>query len=65
MRMKTVSLTAAFVLAGATVASAGCNWSKDVVAQTPVDHGKMTRVEVAEAPVDAWLIQYLEAWQNA
>lgn len=64
MRMKTVSLTAAFLLAGATVASA-CNWSKDTVAQTPVDYEKLTKVEMAEAPVDAWLIEYLEAWQDA
>lgn len=64
MRMKTVSLTAAFLLAGATVASA-CSWSKDAVAQTPVDYDKLTKVELAEIPVDAWLIEYLEDWRNA
>lgn len=64
MRMKTLSLTAAFLLAGATVASA-CNWMKDTVAQTPVDYEKLNKVQMAEAPVDAWLIKYLEAWEQA
>ena len=64
MRMKTLSLTAAFLLAGATVASA-CNWAKDTVAQTPVDYEKLSKVQMAEAPVDAWLIKYLEAWEQA
>ena len=64
MRMKTLSLAAAFVLAGATAASA-CNWMKDTVAQTPVDYDKLKKVQTAEAPVDAWLIKYLEAWEQA
>ena len=64
MRMKTLSLTAAFLLAGATVASA-CNWMKDTVAQTPVDYEKLNKVQMAEVPVDAWLIAYLEAWEQA
>jgi hypothetical protein len=64
MPIKAVSVAAALFLAGATAASA-CNWSRDTVAQTPVDYSKMTKVEVAQAPVDAWLIKYLDAWQKA
>ena len=64
MRMRTWPLAAAILLAAATTASA-CNWMKDTVAQTPVEYDKMTKIEVAKAPVDAWLIKYLEAWQNA
>ncbi|MBO6554417.1 MAG: hypothetical protein JJ926_14450 [Roseitalea sp.] len=64
MRMTTLSVAAALFLAGATAASA-CNWSKQSVAQTPVDYSKVTKVEVAQAPVDAWLIKYLDAWEKA
>ena len=65
MRMKTLSLTAAFFLAAATAASA-CNWSKDTVAQTPVDTKKMSEpVQMAQAPVDLWLVDYLKAWEQA
>jgi hypothetical protein len=33
--------------------------------QTPVDYSALKKVQVAEVPVDAWLIKYLDAWQNA
>lgn len=64
MLTKTLSLAAAFLLAGATIASA-CNWMKDTVAQTPVDYDKLQKVHTAQVPVDAWLIEYLEAWEQA
>ncbi|WP_306120610.1 MULTISPECIES: hypothetical protein [unclassified Roseitalea] len=65
MPMKTLSLTAAFFLAAATAASAQCSWSKQTVAQTPVDTKKMSQTQMAEAPVDLWLVEYLEAWEQA
>lgn len=59
--MKTLTLAAAFTLAAATAASA-CNWSKDAVAySTPAETTHMSqKVEMAKAPVDAWLIRYLD-----
>lgn len=33
--------------------------------QTPVDYSALKKVEVAEVPVDAWLIKYLDAWRKA
>lgn len=33
--------------------------------QTPVDYSKLEMKQVAEIPVDAWLIKYLEEWQKA
>lgn len=62
MRMKTISLAAAFTFAATAVASAGCSWSKhDAMAYTPVDTEKaIERMETAQAPVDAWLINHRE-----
>ena len=67
MRMTTLTLAAAFTLsASSAFAMGGCNWSKQTVAQTPVDTRKLTmEVTSAETPVDAWLIKYLDAWQKA
>ena len=62
MRMKTISLAAAFTFAATAVASA-CSWgsSHDTMAYTPVDTKKaVERIETAKAPVDAWLIHHLE-----
>lgn len=65
MLTKTLSITAAFLLLGATAASA-CNWSKDATAYTPIDTGKLSEpVQTAKAPVDAWLIKYLHEWEQA
>ncbi|MEM0900343.1 MAG: hypothetical protein AAGI92_10395 [Pseudomonadota bacterium] len=67
MRMTTLTLAAAFAVS-ATAASA-CGWSgaKQTVAEAPANMTKMThKMEVAKAaPVDAWLIKYLEEWQKA
>jgi hypothetical protein len=64
MRLMILSLAAAFAL-GTTAASA-CSWNKAKVAQTDVDMKKvMQEHEVAQAPVDAWLIEYLDAWEKA
>lgn len=67
MRMTTLSLAAVFTIAAASTASAGCNWSKDTVAQSTIDMkpAMEQHVETAQAPVDAWLIKYLEDWQKA
>ncbi len=68
MRMTTLTLAAAFTLsASSAFAMGGCNWGKhEAVAQTPVDTSKLTtEVAAAPAPVDAWLIKYLDAWQKA
>ena len=65
MPTKTLSVAAAFMLLGATAASA-CNWSKDAMAYTPVDTKKLTMpTETAKAPVDGWLVKYLEEWNKA
>lgn len=66
MPTKTLSVTAALLLFGATTAAAGCNWGKDAMAYTPVDTEKLAAsVETASMPVDAWLVKYLENWQQA
>jgi len=58
-----LGLAAALFVSGSAIACP----MHDVVAknQTPVDYSKLKSVEVAKAPVDAWLIKYLDAWQNA
>lgn len=33
--------------------------------QTPVDYSALKKVQVAEVPVDAWLIKYLDEWRKA
>ena len=50
MRMKTISLAAAFTFAATAVASAGCSWGSahDAMAYTPVDTKKA--VERTEKP---------------
>lgn len=65
MRMTTLTLAAAFIASAASAASA-CGWNKETVAHTPVDTSKLVKpVDVASAPVDAWLIKYLEDWKKA
>lgn len=65
MRMTTLTIAATFTITSATAASA-CGWNKETVAHTPVDTTKLVKqVEVASAPVDAWLIKYLEDWKKA
>ncbi len=61
MRLKTISLAAAFTFAATAVASAGCSWGNhDAMAYTPVDtKAAVERIETAQAPVDAWLIDHL------
>ncbi|MEO1746248.1 MAG: hypothetical protein AAFR13_06930 [Pseudomonadota bacterium] len=69
MRMTTLTLAAAFSLTATAAFAYDCNWGAskmDTVAEAPMT--KMTHTpEVAKAdvPVDAWLIQYLEDWQQA
>ena len=62
MRMKTISLAAAFTFATTAVASA-CSWGSahDAMAYTPVDTQQaVERIETASAPMDAWLVHHLE-----
>jgi len=33
--------------------------------QTPVDYSALEKAQLAEMPVDAWLIKYLDEWQKA
>lgn len=66
--MKTFTIAATFLLVAATSASAQCAHGYDATAKvsTPVKQKLMSeRVEVAKAPVDAWLIKYLDEWEKA
>ena len=53
---------ALFVTASATA----CPIHETVAdAKTPVDYSKLKMMDVAQIPVDAWLIKYLDEWQKA
>jgi hypothetical protein len=62
LRAMALGLAATFV-AGSALACP----MHDTVAQkqTPVDYSKLKTMDVAEVPVDAWLIKYLDEWQKA
>lgn len=65
MSIKALGLGLATVLfvAGSALA---CPMHETVATnQTPVDYTALNKVQVAEVPVDAWLIKYLDAWQRA
>lgn len=65
MTIKVLATAAALTLFGATAASA-CSWDKSYTAQTTVDLEKtQMEMQVAQVPVDAWLIKYLDDWQKA
>ncbi len=58
-----LGLAAALFVSGSAVA---CPMHETVAEnQTPVDYSKFEKKEVAQVPVDAWLIKYLDAWQKA
>ncbi|MEM1377484.1 MAG: hypothetical protein AAGG69_08850 [Pseudomonadota bacterium] len=69
MRMTTLTLAAAFTLSASAAFAYDCNWGAskmDTVAEAPMT--KMTHtpeVAKADAPVDGWLVKYLEDWQAA
>lgn len=58
-----LGLAAALFVSGSAIACP----MHEVVAenQTPVDYSKLKPMEVAQVPVDAWLIKYLDDWQKA
>lgn len=65
MSYKAVALglaAALFVTAGASA----CGFHQTVAeSKTPVDYTKLKTMDVAQVPVDAWLIKYLDEWQKA
>lgn len=72
MKMKTFGLAAAFVLAATSGSIAQCAWDHEATASVyaPVEHKPMSeRVTIAHvpqlAPMDAWLIAYMDAWQKS
>lgn len=69
MQMKTLGLAAAFVLAATSGSFAQCAWNHEATASVyaPVEHKPMSeRVTTAHvpqlAPMDAWLIAYMDTW---
>ncbi len=69
MQMKTLGLAAVFVLAVTSGSYAQCAWNHEATASayTPVEHKTMSeRVTTAHvpqtAPMDAWLIAYMDDW---
>ncbi|MCI5074996.1 hypothetical protein [Oricola sp.] len=58
-----LGLATAFFVSGSALACP----MHDTVAknETPVDYSRLKTMEVAQMPVDAWLIKYLDAWQKA
>ena len=58
-----LGLAAALFVSGSALA---CPMHETVAQnQTPVDYSKLQEMDVADVPVDAWLIKYLEEWQQA
>ena len=58
-----LGLVAALFVSGSAIA---CPMHETVAQnQTPVDYSKLKKMEVAQVPVDAWLIKYLDAWRQA
>ena len=58
-----LGLVAALFVTGSALA---CPMHETVAKkETPVDYSKLKQVQVAEVPVDAWLIKYLDEWQKA
>lgn len=71
MRMKSLSLAAAFVLAATSGSFAQCAGNHEATASvyTPVEQKTMSErpmtAQVPQlAPKDAWLIAYMEAWHK-
>ena len=71
MQMKSLGLAAAFVLAATSGSTAQCAWDHEATASVyaPVEQKPMSeRVATAHvpqlAPMDAWLIAYVDAWQT-
>ncbi len=72
MQMKSLGLAAAFVIAATSGSFAQCVGNHEATASvyTPVEQKTMSeRVTTAHvpqlAPMDAWLIAYMDAWQNS
>jgi hypothetical protein len=71
MKMKSLGLTAVFVLAATSLSYAQCAWDHEATASVyaPVEPKQMSeRVATAHvpqlAPMDAWLIAYMDAWNK-
>ena len=71
MQMKSLGLTAAIVLAATSASFAQCAWNHEATASvyTPVEQKTMSErpmtAQVPQlAPMDAWLIAYMDAWQK-
>lgn len=71
MQMKSLGLAAAFVFAATSASFAQCAWNHEATASayTPVEQTPMSdRVTTAQvpqlAPMDAWLIAYMDAWDK-
>ena len=69
MQMKTLGLAAACVLAATSSSFAQCAWNHEAMASayTPVEQKTVSeRVTAAQvpqtAPMDAWLIAYMDDW---
>ncbi len=72
MQMKTFGLAAVFVLAATSGSFAQCAWNHEATASayTPVEQNSMSeRVTTAHvpqtAPMDAWLIAYMDDWLDS
>lgn len=59
---KTLALAAAASLMASSAAFAECNWgTKDAYAMTEMPAHQMSKpVEVAQAPLDTWVVKYLD-----
>lgn len=71
MKMKSLGLAAVFVLAATSASLAQCAWNHEATASaySPVEQKQMSeRVATAQvpqpAPMDAWLIAYMDAWHQ-
>ena len=72
MQMKSLGLAAAFVIAATSSSFAQCAWNHEATASayTPVEQKTMSkRVTTAHvphtAPMDAWLIAYMDEWLDS
>lgn len=71
MQVKSLGLAAAFVIAVTSSSFAQCAWNHEATASaySPVEHKQMSeRVATTQvpqpAPMDAWLIAYMDAWHQ-
>jgi hypothetical protein len=65
MTFKALGLGLATVLV-VTASASACGFHDTVAeSKTPVDYSKLKMMDVAQIPVDAWLIKYLDEWQKA